>query len=115
MSGGRLVTPRIALRLVEPRPGEWRVRGQSDGVPGAVAKGPESHIQKATPWGSMAGSDCIFCSIVEGATPSWRVHGDEVTVAFLDIGQVTPGRSWWYRGQAPPYCCGVAQGSACDA
>jgi len=43
--------------------------------------------------GKHGGMDCIFCSIVEGATPSWRVHEDEVTVAFLDIGQVTPGHT----------------------
>ena len=37
--------------------------------------------------------DCIFCSILEGAEPSWRVYEDEGAVAFLDIGQVTPGHT----------------------
>jgi len=37
--------------------------------------------------------DCIFCSIVEEAAPSWRVYEDEVAVAFLDIGQATPGHT----------------------
>lgn len=37
--------------------------------------------------------ECIFCSIVEGDATSWRVHEDEATVAFLDIGQVTPGHT----------------------
>jgi histidine triad (HIT) family protein len=37
--------------------------------------------------------DCIFCSIVEGTAPSWRVYDDEVAVAFLDIGQATPGHT----------------------
>ena len=43
--------------------------------------------------GKHGGMDCIFCSIVEGAAPSWRVYEDEVAVAFLDIGQVTPGHT----------------------
>lgn len=37
--------------------------------------------------------DCIFCSIVEEAAPSWRVYEDEVAVAFLDIGQASPGHT----------------------
>jgi histidine triad (HIT) family protein len=37
--------------------------------------------------------DCIFCSIVTGAAPSWRVHEDDDAVAFLDIDQATPGHT----------------------
>lgn len=36
-------------------------------------------------------SDCVFCKIVAGKIPSTRVHEDEHTVAFMDIGQVNPG------------------------
>lgn len=36
-------------------------------------------------------SDCVFCRIVAGTIPSTRVHEDEHTVAFMDIGQVNPG------------------------
>ena len=36
-------------------------------------------------------SDCVFCRIVAGSIPSTRVHEDEHTVAFMDIGQVNPG------------------------
>ena len=36
-------------------------------------------------------SDCVFCRIVAGAIPATRVHEDEHTVAFMDIGQVNPG------------------------
>ena len=32
--------------------------------------------------GKHGGMDCIFCSIVKGAAPSWRVYEDEVTVPF---------------------------------
>jgi len=36
-------------------------------------------------------SDCIFCKIVEGQIPSTKVHEDELTLAFMDVGQVNPG------------------------
>jgi len=36
-------------------------------------------------------SDCVFCRIVAGTIPSIRVHEDELTLAFMDIGQVNPG------------------------
>jgi histidine triad (HIT) family protein len=39
------------------------------------------------------GMDCIFCSIAGGTSPSWRVYEDKVAVAFLDIGQATPGHT----------------------
>ena len=34
---------------------------------------------------------CVFCRIVAGQLPSARVHEDDLTVAFMDIGQVNPG------------------------
>ena len=36
-------------------------------------------------------SDCMFCKIVAGQIPSTRVHEDEHTLAFMDLGQVNPG------------------------
>jgi histidine triad (HIT) family protein len=36
-------------------------------------------------------SDCVFCKIVEGQIPSTKVREDELTLAFMDIGQVNPG------------------------
>ena len=36
-------------------------------------------------------SDCIFCNIVAGTIPSAKVHEDEWTLAFMDIGEVNPG------------------------
>ncbi len=36
-------------------------------------------------------TDCVFCKIVAGQIPSTRVHEDEHTLAFMDIGQVNPG------------------------
>lgn len=34
---------------------------------------------------------CIFCRLVAGEIPSAKVFEDVLTVAFMDIGQVTPG------------------------
>jgi len=37
--------------------------------------------------------DCIFCSIVAGAAPAWRVYEDGETIAFLDIRPTTAGHT----------------------
>lgn len=34
---------------------------------------------------------CLFCKLVAGELPSARVAEDALTLAFMDIGQVTPG------------------------
>lgn len=34
---------------------------------------------------------CIFCRLVAGEIPSARVAEDELTIAFMDVGQVNPG------------------------
>jgi len=34
---------------------------------------------------------CIFCRLVAGEIPSAKVYEDALTIAFMDIGQVTPG------------------------
>ncbi|MSP96332.1 MAG: HIT family protein [Betaproteobacteria bacterium] len=36
-------------------------------------------------------TDCVFCKIVAGQIPSTRVHEDEHTLAFMDLGPVNPG------------------------
>lgn len=36
-------------------------------------------------------SECVFCRIVAGQIPATRVYEDELTLAFMDIGQVNPG------------------------
>ena len=38
-------------------------------------------------------SDCIFCKIIDGEIPSYKIYEDEVIYAFLDITQVTPGHT----------------------
>lgn len=34
---------------------------------------------------------CIFCRLVAGEIPAAHVYEDELTLAFMDIGQVNPG------------------------
>lgn len=36
-------------------------------------------------------TDCAFCRIVAGKVPAHRVHEDDLTIAFMDMGQVNPG------------------------
>jgi histidine triad (HIT) family protein len=38
-------------------------------------------------------SDCVFCKIVAGAIPCFKLYEDEATLAFLDINPVHPGHS----------------------
>ena len=38
-------------------------------------------------------TNCVFCRIVAGQIPSTKVHEDEQTLAFMDIGQVNPGHA----------------------
>ncbi len=40
---------------------------------------------------SSSVDDCIFCRLMRGEVPAARVFEDELTVAFMDIGQVNPG------------------------
>ncbi|WEG73729.1 HIT family protein [Vagococcus intermedius] len=37
--------------------------------------------------------NCIFCKIVKGDIPSYKVYEDEAVYAFLDITQVTEGHT----------------------
>ncbi len=37
--------------------------------------------------------DCIFCKILEGDIPSYKVYEDEYIYAFLDITQTTKGHT----------------------
>ena len=36
-------------------------------------------------------ADCIFCKIIDGEIPSFKVFEDEKTLAFMDINPVNPG------------------------
>ncbi len=36
-------------------------------------------------------SDCIFCTIVAGEIPSFKLYEDDATLAFMDINPFNPG------------------------
>lgn len=38
-------------------------------------------------------TDCIFCKIIAGDIPSFKVYEDAATVAFMDINPVHPGHA----------------------
>lgn len=38
-------------------------------------------------------SDCIFCKIIAGEIPSYKVYEDDETFAFLDINPITDGHT----------------------
>jgi histidine triad (HIT) family protein len=37
--------------------------------------------------------DCIFCKIIAGEIPSYKIYEDEKALAFLDINPVHPGHT----------------------
>lgn len=37
--------------------------------------------------------NCVFCKIVQGVLPSFKLYEDEKTLAFLDIHPVNPGHA----------------------
>lgn len=37
--------------------------------------------------------DCVFCKIVKGEIPSYKVYEDDDYYAFLDIGPLNPGHT----------------------
>lgn len=48
----------------------------------------------ATEKGAMAGDpDCIFCKIVAGAVPCFKLHEDAETLAFMDINPMHDGHA----------------------
>ena len=41
----------------------------------------------------MSEPDCIFCQIVAGELPAYKLHEDEHTIAFMDINPATRGHA----------------------
>jgi hypothetical protein len=37
--------------------------------------------------------ECIFCKIIKGEVPASVVYEDDLTLAFMDLGHVNPGRT----------------------
>ena len=38
-------------------------------------------------------ADCVFCRIIRGEIPSFRILDDERTLAFMDINPANPGHA----------------------
>jgi histidine triad (HIT) family protein len=38
-------------------------------------------------------ADCVFCKIIAGQIPSYKVYEDEVVFAFLDVGPLVNGHT----------------------
>ena len=38
-------------------------------------------------------TDCVFCKIIAGKIPSFKIYDDDNYLAFLDISQFTPGHT----------------------
>lgn len=37
--------------------------------------------------------DCIFCKIIKGEIPSYKVYEDDKIISFLDVNPVSPGHT----------------------
>lgn len=37
--------------------------------------------------------DCLFCKIIDGSIPAYKIYEDDVVLAFLDINPDTPGHT----------------------
>jgi len=42
---------------------------------------------------TLSMSDCIFCKIIKGEIPSYKVYEDEEFLGFLDISQIVDGHT----------------------
>jgi histidine triad (HIT) family protein len=43
-------------------------------------------------------SETVFARIISGELPCAKVYEDELTLAFMDAGQVNPAMSLWRAG-----------------
>jgi len=41
----------------------------------------------------MSEANCVFCAIIEGRIPCYKVFENETVLAFLDIGPISPGHT----------------------
>jgi GNAT superfamily N-acetyltransferase len=60
-----------------------------------VAPMQNGHFDQDTPpcpnSSTPPAGQCLFCKLIAGQIPSVRVFEDELTLAFMDLGQVNPG------------------------
>ena len=46
-----------------------------------------------SPEGEVMSSDCIFCKIIAGEIPSFKIYEDDATFAFMDINPANEGHA----------------------
>jgi histidine triad (HIT) family protein len=42
---------------------------------------------------TLSDPGCIFCKIVAGSIPCFKIHEDAITIAFMDINPLNPGHA----------------------
>lgn len=62
---------------------------------GECKKGMATYIVPpySIPYTPYMSADCVFCKIVKGELPSYKVYEDDLSLAFLDINPVSPGHT----------------------
>jgi histidine triad (HIT) family protein len=79
---------------------------QTTGGAHSVQAGSDAHAAQATGDANSAQTGCVFCSIVAGEAPAYRVHEDELSLAILDIQPLARGHclvipkrhvQWWHE------------------
>lgn len=76
-----------SLSVILPQPLQVAVRATMAPSPTRLRRNPcMPMFVDTTPAGQ-----CLFCLLVAGEIPSARVYEDDMTLAFMDIGQVNPG------------------------
>ena len=67
------------------------------------------NLSKARVQGKMG--DCVFCDIVAGRAPASVVYDDDIVIAIMTIGPVTPGHLLVLPKQHIPYMAGMDEHS----
>ena len=69
-----------------------RATGRSEAISGLSRLTRDCFVAVA-PRNDSTTMSCIFCKIIAGEIPSYRVYEDETTLAFLDINPTNPGHT----------------------
>jgi len=69
-----------------------RATGRSEAISGLSRLTRDCFVAVA-PRNDSTTMSCIFCKIISGEIPSYRVYEDETTLAFLDINPTNPGHT----------------------
>ncbi len=83
---GLMITEKTGNEPTQPEHDDpTRTRtGLAFGYAGCMAQGDATMTREA---------DCIFCKIVAGEIPCFKLHEDDATLAFMDINPANPGHA----------------------